>query len=366
MKIKMKYEQFLEKYQAVDAVFTKENIRETLEKIANVLAPSQSVMATRAPVVEQLIDGYNLSNVQFDPDYLGTGNGMFSSKTAEPRVLFIAHLDQISYLVDEKVSENVWRLLPYCKHLSQIEVPAKALRYDLENEEFVESAAGILYSEGTGKGLTPYFRASEGALESGDRIVYEWPVQVEGDLAKGNIDNAAGAAACLVAGSALFKAFPDSNVGFVFSDEEEGPSDNPMFFARGVRRLMNKIPAPDVCIIIDGHGGRGGKDIGKGTFFTEKTADGQATVTPPPLFRKIKSLASDLRPLGIDMFEDQGRVSRSDDIPCLSVTPNVISIGYPSVNRHHDQGPPMVSLGDLENLAKAIFWIGMTLGSNDE
>ena len=359
-------EKHLEKYQAIESVFTKNNVRDTLEEIANVLAPSQTVMATRAPVVEGLIKGYNLPNIKFDPDYLGTGNAMFSSNKSQPSILFIAHLDQISYLVDEKISDKVWRLLPYCKHLSQIEVPAKALRYNLDNERYEVSAEGIIYSEGTAENLTPYFRASKGALESGDRVVYEWPVQIEGDLARGNIDNAAGAAACLVAGSALFKAFPESNVGFVFSDEEEGPSDNPMFFARGVRRLMNKMPTPDVCIIIDGHGGRGGKDIGQGTFFTEKTADGQATVTPPVLFRKIKALANELHPLGIDMFEDLGRVSRSDDIPCLAVTPNVISIGYPSVNRHHDQGPPVVSLKDLENLAKAIFWIGMTLGSNDE
>ena len=359
-------ENYLEKYQSIESIFTKNNIRETLEKIANVLAPSQTVMATRAPIVEGLVERYELPNAQFDPDYLGTGNGMFSSKSTEPRILFIAHLDQISYLVDEKVSDRDWRLLPYCKHLSQIEVPARALRYNLETERYEESASGIIYSERAAENLTPYFHASEGALESGDRIVYEWPVQIEGDLAKGNIDNAAGAAACLVAGSALFKVFPKSNVGFVFSDEEEGPSDNPMFFARGVRRLMNKMPTPDVCIIIDGHGGRGGKDIGLGTFFTEKTADGQATVTPPVLFQKIKTLANDLRPLGIDMFEDLGRVSRSDDIPCLAVTPNVISIGYPSVNRHHDQGPPVVSLKDLENLAKVIFWIGMILGLNDE
>lgn len=253
----MTTEKYLEKFQSNESVFTKNNVRDTLEKIANVLAPSQTVMATRAPVVEGLISGYDLPNAQFDPDYLGTGNAMFSSKSTEPRILFIAHLDQISYLVDEKVSDRDWRLLPYCKHLSQIEVPAKALRYNLDTERYEESAAGIIYSEGTVENLTPYFRAREGSLESGDRVVYEWPVQIEGDLAKGNIDNAAGAAACLVAGSALFKAFPKSNVGFVFSDEEEGPSDNPMFFARGVRRLMNKMATPDVCIIIDGHGWAG-------------------------------------------------------------------------------------------------------------
>jgi hypothetical protein len=129
---------------------------------------------------------------------------------------------------------------------------------------------------------------------------------------------------------------------------------------------MNKMKTPDVCIIIDGHGGREGKDIGEGSFFAEKTAGGEATVTPPELFVKIKSIATELRFFGINLFEDRGRVSRSDDIPCLAVTPNVISIGYPSVNRHHDQGPPTASLNDLVNLAKVIFWLGIMLDINYE
>ncbi|HBH13805.1 MAG TPA: hypothetical protein DDX29_11960 [Clostridiales bacterium] len=359
-------QQLVEQYLSLEENLSKENILKTLEKVANTLAPSQSIMKTRSPVIEQLINNYELDNVVFTSNYLGTGNAMFSSKKESPSILFIAHLDQISYLVDEQTAKNVWRLIPYCKHLSQIDVRGKALRYDLNKNRFRESAAGTIFSEKIGNTMIPFFRTLEGQLESGDRIVYEFPINVEGDLVSGNIDNAAGVTACLVAGSALFKAYPQSNVGFIFSDEEEGPSDNPIYFARGVRRLMNKMETPDVCIIIDGHGGREGEDIGEGTFFTEKTAGGEATVTPPELFVKIKSIGKELHPFGINLFEDTGRVSRSDDIPCLAVTPNVISIGYPSVNRHHDQGPPTASLKDLANLAKVIFWLGIMLDRNYE
>lgn len=364
----MKIEKYIDQYHEVEALFSKDNILSTLEKVANTLAPSQSVSITRAAAVRELINGYDLPGAVFDPDYLNTGNSLFSSNTTTPSILFLAHLDQISYLVDEKISEAEWRLVPYCKHLSQIEVPAKALRYNPAKNNYTEAAAGFIYSEGQGADLTPYFRAVEGQLESGDRVVYEYPIQVDGDFVKGNLDNAAGAVACLVAGAALFRVLPESQVGFIFTDEEEGPSDNPLSFARGARRLMNKISTPDVCVIIDGHGQRGQEDvgqIGKGTFFTEKTGNAHATVTPPALFMKIKSLADDIQPLGIGMFENYGRVSRSDDIPCLSVTPNVISIGYPSINGHHEFGPPMASLNDLENLAKVIFWVAIALGSHD-
>jgi hypothetical protein len=138
-----------------------------------------------------------------------------------------------------------------------------------------------LYSEVIEGELTPFFRILEGELQVGDRIVYEHPLERDGDCVVGNIDNAAGATACLIAANALYRAFPRINIGFVFSDEEEGPSSNPMFFARGVRRLMRTIPMPEACVIIDGQGGRNGQDIGKGTFFTEKTGGGTATVTPP-------------------------------------------------------------------------------------
>jgi len=350
----------IEKYLEVRDRFTPPELVNILYEIANTPAPSQSIRETRGPVLERMVEEAELENVKFDLDYLGTGNCVLHARGIEPKILFISHLDQISYLLDRKVDANIWCLIPFCKHLSQIKVKGVALRYDLEKGNFFQSAEGEIFSKQENGRLVPYFELKEGDLESGDRIVFESPLSVEGDLAKGNLDNAAGAAANFMAGLALLSVAPKSKVGFVFSDEEEGPTDFLMYFARGVRRLMHKMETPEVCFIIDGHGGKDGEDIGKGSYFTEKTGGGVATITPPQIFQKVKRLAEELKDHGILLYEDEGRVSRSDDIPCLAVTPNVVSVGFSTLRRHHDFGPDEASVSDLVNLAKVIFWLGIT------
>ena len=351
---------YVEKYAKVKDHFTPFKLVDILVEVANTLAPSQSIRETRGPLLKKMVEESELENYEFDLDYLGTGNCVLHAKGVEPKILFISHLDQISYLIDKKVDATIWRLIPFCKHLSQIKVKAVALRYDLKNGQFRQSAIGEIFSIIENGELVPYFELHEGDLESGDRIVFESPLSVEGDSVKGNLDNAAGVAANFLAGLALLKVAPKSKVGFVFSDEEEGPTESLMYFARGVRRLMHKMETPEVCFIIDGHGGKGGEDIGKGTFFTEKTGGGVATITPPQLFIKVKQLAEELKIYDVQLFEDEGRVSRSDDIPCLAVTPNVLSVGFSTVRRHHDFGPAEASISDLVNLAKVIFWFGLT------
>lgn len=348
----------LDQYRKYEDNFSDQILVANLKQIADTLAPSQSIRYTRGPVVAEIVRKAGLENVVFDLDYMGTGNCVLHAKGGMPNILFIAHLDQISYLIDSETADGIWRLIPFCKHLSQREVRAVALRFDLWEDQYQRAATGVIYPQKEGRELVPYFRLEEGSLQSGDRIVYESPLVVKQDLLNGNLDNAAGVAACLLAGLPLFEAFPETKVGFVFSDEEEGATDSLLYFGRGVRRLMHKIDTPEMCFIIDGHGGRDGEDIGRGTFFTEKTGGGLATITPPNVFLKIKQIAGQVKDLGINLFEDEGRVSRSDDIPCLSVTPNVCSVGFPSVNRHHDFGPPTVSTFDLVNLAKVIFWLG--------
>lgn len=362
----MNFQSIMADYAQYEELFGLETTEAVLKQIADTLAPSQTAALTRAPVIDRLIEEFNLSDAIFSRDYKGTGNGFYRSIHTDPTILFIAHLDQISYLLDHARSEDTWQLIPYCKHLSRIENTGIALRYDVEANEYVRVAEGVIFSEITDGELIPLFRLLEGELESGDRIVYEHPLARDGDRVFGNLDNAAGASACLIAANALYRAFPNINVGFVFSEEEEGPSSNPMFFARGVRRLLRNIPMPEACVIIDGHGGSDGKNIGKGTLFSDKTAGGTATVTPPMLFAKVKKLAKDLRAVDISLSENEGRVSRSDDIPCLEVTANVIAVGYPTVNRHYDTGFPAASLQDIQNLAKTIFYLAATLGTAHE
>ena len=349
----------------VKALFSEINVFNILEKIANTNAPSQTVRFTRAQVIGDIIRSFPGHNLRFDPDYKGTGNSLLWNGEEEPWILFFAHADQISYLVESEVDHNLWRLLPFCKHLSEIEVPAVSLRYSLEQSCLIKMASGHLFSRMERERLIPYFSLLDGDLQTGDRIVYDTPLTCREGIAYGNIDNAAGVTACIIASLSLNEAFPFSGLGFVFTDEEEGPAEDPVYFARGARRLFKQIRKPEYCVNVDGHGGLASGQ-GNGAFYTEKTGEGVAAITPPDLFRKIKILAEELRSEGILFLENISPVSRGDDVACLEVTSQVLSIGYPSTNRHFDRGLPSVSISDLVHLAKTIFWLGAYLIKVDD
>ena len=269
----------------------------------------------------------------------------------------MAHADQISYFVDKKENENLWRLIPFCKHLSSIQVAAVGLRYDLHDACYKQVSTGQIFSKKDNGEMAPYFLLDSGELQTGDRIVYNVPIHYHDGFVQGVTDNAAGVTACLLAAKALFKSFPNSKVGFVFTDEEEGPATVPAFFARGARRLFKQIEKPNLCIVVDGHGAQDGKMLGCGASFSEKTGGGLATLTPPNLFVKTKFLAKEMQKQGVLVFENHGHVSRGDDVACLEITGNVISIGYPTINRHFNEGYPRVAISDIVNLAKTIYWM---------
>ncbi|MDX9864529.1 MAG: M28 family peptidase, partial [Anaerolineaceae bacterium] len=224
---------------------------------------------------------------------------------------------------------------------------------------------GQIFSKTQNDEAVPYYLSDHGELQTGDRIVYHVPAHYQDGFVQGITDNAAGVTACLLAAKALFKSFPNSNAGFVFTDEEEGPASVPAFFARGARRLFRKMDTPDVCIVVDGHGGQDDKMLGSGASFAEKTGGGLATLTPPDLFVKQKFLVKEMQKQGVQIFENHDRVSRGDDIACLEVTRNVISVGYPTVNRHFDTGYPTVALSDIVNLAKTIYWMAAYFENDD-
>lgn len=353
--------EILNKYKVVEPLFSVDNIESILKRISNTLAPSQSTRFTRGLVIMEILKEFDRGQLFFEPDYLNSGNSFLSFSELPPKILIIAHLDQISYLIKSRETKKLWRLSPFCKHLSEIEVPAVGLRYSPAVNNFVEIASGILFSKREDEKLVPYFHANQGDLTSGDRVVYKHALEIEGDLARGNTDNAAGVSACLLSGIALFRMFPQLPIGFVFSDEEEGPAENPLYFSRGIRRLLKNIPAPDMCIVVDGYGD---DPLGSGALFTEKTGGGLVTVTPPNLFVGIKKVSEQVQSIGIKFLESRGHVSRGDDVGCLGVTSHVLSIGYPSQNRHFDSGIPSVSISDLVNLSKTLFWVGAHFGKN--
>lgn len=360
----MEYD-FVKSFETMESHFSENNFISLFSEIANTASPSQTCRFTRGPVIADLLAPFMVEGIELNPNFLGTGNTVLCSKTVKPSILFIAHLDQISYLIDRKVDSSIWHLIPFCKHLSEIEVPAKVIRFNPKTRVYEDVALGVLFSKKNESGLDPFLKLESGDLVSGDRVVYHHPLDIKNGMARGNIDNAAGVTASLIAAIALFKINPDLPIGFVFTDEEEGPAVDPAYFARGARRLLRQIQCPRLCVLVDGHGGQGEKDMGKGAFFTEKTSGGFALVTPPDLFIKFKNLAATMRAAGLNIFEDQGRVSRGDDVACLEVTSQVLSVGYPSINRHYDFGVPTVSISDLLHLSKVLFWMGISFGTEN-
>lgn len=347
----------IETFKKVEPLFLENAAFNILERVANTHAPSQTVKYTRAVVIDEIVKEFDLKTSHFDCDFYGTGNSMVRVCNQDPKIIVMAHADQISYFVDKRESEILWKLIPFCKHLSTIRVPAVGLRFDVHNNCYQQVATGIIFSELRQNESIPYFALESGELQTGDRIVYHLPVHEQDGFVQGIMDNAAGVTACLLAAKALFTAYPTSNTGFVFTDEEEGPAIVPAFFARGARRLLKQIEKPDLCIVVDGHGKQDGKMLGKGALFAEKTGGGIATLTPPHLFVKEKHLVEEMQRQGIMIFENHGSVSRGDDVACLEVTANVIPVGYPTQNRHFDQGYPRASISDIVNLAKTIFWM---------
>ena len=128
----MNIERILASYTKHESYFGLDVTLEVLKQIADTLAPSQTATSTRAPIINQMIERFDLADMVFDQNYKDTGNGLPRSTHTDPSVLFIAHIDQISYILDQQRSGDTWQLIPYCKHLSRIET--MELLYDIALE----------------------------------------------------------------------------------------------------------------------------------------------------------------------------------------------------------------------------------------
>jgi len=221
---------------------------------------------------------------------------------------------------------------------------------------------GVISSELDGDTLQPLFTPADGLeLQMGDRLVFDYPMQRKADgTALGHIDNAAGVTACLMAAIALLEMRPQTQVGFIFTDEEEGPSQTPRSFARGARRLMGRIQPPGLCIVVDGHSDNL-KVMGSGALYAERSGEGRSAVTPPHLFARFQRLMNELNQSGIPLHPNPGRISRSDDVALISYTANILNLGYPTTNSHFDQGPPSANLNDIVALARTLYWLVIRL-----
>jgi len=339
---------------ALTSIITATTAWTILETIANTYAPSQTVSYTRALAIQQLLPKLGLEAYLFDPDYAHTGNALLTLGARSPKILFLAHADEFSYLVGPEVGDGIWSLTPYCSDRTEIDYHAVALRYRPASGRLETAATGLISRDNPER--APYFVAQAGSLQPGDRVIYRHPLSQVADAIQGSLDNAAGVTACLLAVLALSRLAPQATVAFAFTDEEEGPPVYNTTFARGARRLLRRLPMPDLCVNVDGHNLSTWCKLGQGAVFTEQTGQGRGAVVPPQVYARFKRMAADMTAQGVRLTENLGYVSRSDEVACLEMTPNILLLGYPLRDPHFNQGVPAISLADLLDLGQAIFW----------
>ncbi|MFN8591183.1 MAG: hypothetical protein U0031_06925 [Thermomicrobiales bacterium] len=301
--------------------------------------------------------------MKWQRDAAGTGNAalVVGATPHQPRVWLLAHLDQISYMVDPGDGDR-YPLVPFCYHMQRAGArPGLALGFDLARGALTVRARGEIVVDGA----TVSFVIQEGGpLGPGDRVVYDsslvWDRTTNG--LTGYLDDSVGCAALLLAATVL-RHYP-VEVLFGFTDEEEGPpGDANQSFCRGGRRLADLFPRPELVLVCDVHeaeamvrgAGPSGLAMGDGAVFAERSSAGRGSVTPPQLYAIQRHLATALQPRGIDLRENWGGyVARSEDINAVAVTANIGLLGVLCSNRHYAEDQPRANLADVVALAKAL------------
>lgn len=335
---------------------------DVLRFFADTPAPSQTASWTKGPGVKSIIDGWELKNYSWDPNFKGTGTGLLTiGNRKDAPVWIVAHWDVISFLIKEK-NESGYLLTPFHHHLMKSgSQPGRVLRYDLPQEKYRVVSTGKIHG-----GEFPAYQPDEPVeLRPGDRVVYHTPMQEkENHICTGQMDNAPGCAGALMAGAILSK-LPGVSVHICFVDEEEGPvAVGSTSFSRGSRRLLRFLPPPDLAIVVDHHTVSKGDEnphMGNGALYKEQASDTRGGVTPPWLYETVRSLAEIYSP-NVQLNENRyANVSRSDCVSLMKVTPNIVLCGPPTVGRHYVDGLYKCSVFDVAHLARSLAMIAYHL-----
>ena len=349
-----------EQIQEATERITGEKILGILKPLSEALAPSGTVSLTRGPLIAEIWDGPGL-----DMNYRRTGN---VSINAAGKKLLVAHADQISLLIPHDTSHGETTLVPFCAHRANPgpEYSGYVLRYVEKRLEVVAQGRIGTTDEGV-----PYFTGggSLPPLRIGDRVVYNYPVKaVDGELS-GSLDNAAGMASCLAAALIMREIagelsidFESLDISLVFSDEEEGPPASNATFGRGTRRYIRRTDQIlDVMLNVDGHDVRGPEKFGAGALFASFVSSCKGPVIPPQLYVPFRDFMEGLEENGVKSAttESVGSVSRSDCVGMMEVSPNILILGYGTMDPHFNKAVPTANLSDLVHLSKAIVWTAL-------
>jgi hypothetical protein len=333
---------------------SRDRLADYVREISETPAPSTAALALRGPVLDRLWqrDGMRADKAAaYFPDYRNSGELLVETGSdAQKPVLFVAHLDTISYLVTDT---DV--LAPNCYHLTEAgRRDARVLRYDLKTGAFLTVAKGSLVSQ---DGIARFEAYSGTTPLPGDRVVPTTPFSCSADGAiSAHLDNAGGVAAL----AACVPLFADLgiNAAFAFPDDEEGPlgSGNQMM-SRGTARLAAAAgrDLPKLSVVVDMQQAGNHTRPGCGAILSEHSGDGRGAVTPQPFYTSAAKLFENTAKFGFPVcISDGTRISRSDDVSLMLRRRDILLLGFPGHDRHFDTTLPSGHIKDIVDLSRAL------------
>lgn len=331
---------------------------DVLRGVADTPGPSGASSLTRGAVVqdwflEELADhGVTLSR-----DHRHSGCDVL--RLGEGGLRMLAHLDEVSYLVDGAQSgPGLWKVAPYCYHLAEDAAPARVVRFGSDGSWTVTGHGRVV-----SKDASLHFEAAgELDLQPGDRVCLASALDHDRStgLVTGSLDNAAGVSAALLAAVVLARS--QTPFELVLTDEEEGPSGaSSQTISRGAMRFFAQAGDAPLNVAIDIHGVPladldtvQGHQQPWGASLAEFSSRGRGSVAPPHLYAAAVQLLTQ-GPVARRVRQNVGGyVPRSDDVVAMTKSNRVLVLGYPGLNRHFDRGLPTANAHDLIELTRAL------------
>ncbi len=346
----------LEERVTAEAYFTR------FQALSDNYAPTLTVSRVQGPLVESLLADRvgPASQVTVSQSLRGSGT-IGVTVGAEPAPIWLSgHADVCSYLTGPW-DGAAYPLTPFCmtraapgrRAAMALDAPrGRGALARLAEGEMVTDEAGAVRFETERRDLPLWTRVVHHLPASWDRAT---------DEIHGFIDNQGTCAALLLAAEVL--SHYKVNAVLLLNDEEEGPVDKGnQGFSRALTRLLHRTPAellPEVVVVSDVHEQesrlRAGIPtlFGAGALYSGVASGARGSVVPPQLVAFTRELSAALAPYGVKLTENDGYVSRSDDISAMKYTQNVSLIGFAGIYPHFDKTPTS-RCGDLVQLTKTL------------
>lgn len=349
-------------WRRLEETVTAENYFELFKKLSDNYSPTLTVSRVQGPLVNSLLADRvgKASPVTVRASLRKSGTiGVIVGEEPAP-VWLSGHADICSYLTGTWDGAR-YDVTPFCMHRADPgRRAAVALAAPDGHGPLTHLAEGEMVTDEDGR---IFFETDTQDLPLWTRVVHHLPAtwQQESDEFHGFIDNQGTCAALLLAARVL--SHYKVNVLLLLNDEEEGPVDKGnQGFSRALTRLLNRTPyewLPETVFISDVHQQESRISSGQATFFGRGALYGgmasgaRGAVTPPQLLAFTRELAGELAARGIQLTENDGYISRSDDISAMQYTQNINLIGFAGIYPHFDRTPTARCV-DVVHLTKTL------------